>query len=354
MNERIASVRGPWPMLVRRLAVVRDNARMTVARYFVSYRRGDTAGRAGRLVDALVDRFGREAVFHDVGSIAPGERFMDRVGAAIATADVVFAVIGSDWMATGPDGRRIDAPDDPVRLELEVALAGGGRIVPVLVDHATMPLAGNLPESLADLAAINAFEIRDESWTADVDRMMVSLGVSPRHGAIGRRRLIGTLAGSGLLAAVGVGGWLALRGAGDRAGDAAPPDSDDVDNYGDLPDWPAEPLPTVTHLRSETSNRTLELDLVNWWIERDSARVVVAARVTALSPGGVSLDSSILTLLVDNVPIVSSEWVWWQGRLGLGQNDTVAVAVDFRDVPATGEFDLALTPDRVNRLRLQE
>ena len=39
---------------------------------FISYRREDTAGRAGRLFDALVGRFGERDVFQDVAGIAPG------------------------------------------------------------------------------------------------------------------------------------------------------------------------------------------------------------------------------------------------------------------------------------------
>jgi hypothetical protein len=45
---------------------------------FVSYRRDDTGGRAGRLVDALVARFGARNVFQDVNAVALVTTFVPR------------------------------------------------------------------------------------------------------------------------------------------------------------------------------------------------------------------------------------------------------------------------------------
>jgi hypothetical protein len=44
------------------------------ARIFISYRRRETAGYAGRLYDGLVDHFGSERVFMDV-TMEPGVDF---------------------------------------------------------------------------------------------------------------------------------------------------------------------------------------------------------------------------------------------------------------------------------------
>jgi len=41
-------------------------------RVFLSYRRGDVGGYAGRLTDALLQRLGAKGVFQDVTAIAPG------------------------------------------------------------------------------------------------------------------------------------------------------------------------------------------------------------------------------------------------------------------------------------------
>ena len=229
----------------------------------MSYRRGDTAGRAGRLVDGLVDRFGRDAVFHDVGSIAPGERFMDRIGAAIAQVDVLFAVIGPGWIASGSAGRRLDEVDDPVRLELEAALAAGRRIVPVLVDRASMPAAGDLPPSIAELAATNAFEVRDESWAADVQRMLLALGVVRAPLAVSRRRLLTASGGIAVAVASGVTIW--RRSAGDSpsvesAGDWYP--FRDAMSYGSLPTTSPEPTPVgIQTLEYRDPGDELDLEL---------------------------------------------------------------------------------------------
>lgn len=116
---------------------------------FISYRRDDTAGRAGRLFDVLVARFGARNVFQDVAAIAPGMDFAEQVDEAIAQSDAVLVVIGSEWLTIrGPYGtRRLDEPDDYVRREIGAALAAGVRVVPVLVDGALLPTPDDLPEA---------------------------------------------------------------------------------------------------------------------------------------------------------------------------------------------------------------
>ena len=327
------------------------------ARFFVSYRRGDTAGRAGRLVDSLVDRFGRDAVFHDVGSIAPGERFMDRIGAAIAQVDVLFAVIGPGWIASGSAGRRLDEVDDPVRLELEAALAAGRRIVPVLVDRASMPAAGDLPPSIAELAATNACEVRDESWAADVQRMLLALGVVRAPLAVSRRRLL--VASGGIAVAVASGVTIWRRSAGDSprvesAGDWYP--FRDAMSYGSLPTTSPEPKPVgIQTLEYRDPGDELDLELRAWWIEADERQVVVQFTVTALNAGGVSLDPTVLKLLVDKVPYDGTGFRYWQGRLGLGQGDSVDVAFQFDDITADeSPLAVGIAADVQSRLVLRE
>ncbi len=122
---------------------------------FISYRRGDSAGHAGRLRDALEAALGPDQVFQDVTSLAPGEHFADAIRGSIESADVVLVVIGRHWAdaADAGGGRRLDDPADVVRLEVETALASGRRTVPVLVDGATLPSAAALPPSMAPLLA---------------------------------------------------------------------------------------------------------------------------------------------------------------------------------------------------------
>src|SRR5215468_9038498 len=117
---------------------------MTVAEgggIFVSYRRQETSHLAGRLSDRLADRFGEGQVFMDVDAIEPGVDFAEEISRAVAACQVLLAVIGPNWLtATDERGRRrLDNPDDLVRLEVEAALARGVLVIPILVEGAVMP-----------------------------------------------------------------------------------------------------------------------------------------------------------------------------------------------------------------------
>jgi hypothetical protein len=144
---------------------------------FISYRRQDTGDFAGRLYDRLTHRFGQERVFIDVDTIEPGVDFAEAINQAVGTCEVLLAVIGPGWVtATGSDGhRRLDDPDDIVRLEVEAALERDVRVIPVLVGGAVMPQRGELPESLGRLARRNALSMRHESFNSDVARLITAI-----------------------------------------------------------------------------------------------------------------------------------------------------------------------------------
>ena len=149
---------------------------MAVSRHrvFLSYRREDTAGHAGRLADHLLDRFGAGSVFMDVESIEAGVDFTQAIERAIGETDAVIVVIGPGWLeAAGSDGgRRLDDAADFVRREVEAALSSETRVIPVLVGGATMPAEDRLPDSIAALARRNAIELLDRRWREDVDALV--------------------------------------------------------------------------------------------------------------------------------------------------------------------------------------
>lgn len=123
------------------------------AKIFISYRRADASWPARWLTDKLVDQFGSGVVFQDVDSIRPGDDFAAEIVAAVEACSVLLAVIGPQWLTVeGDGGRRIDDPQDWVRLEIETALSREIRVIPVLVDEAKMPSACELPPSLQSLA----------------------------------------------------------------------------------------------------------------------------------------------------------------------------------------------------------
>jgi hypothetical protein len=144
---------------------------------FVSYRRQETSHLAGRLADRLVDRFGEGQVFIDVDTIEPGVDFAEEISRAVAACKVLLAIIGPAWLTASDeqDRRRLDDPDDIVRLEIEAALARKVRVIPILVEGAVMPGREDLPESMAGLARRNALLIRHESFRSDAGRLVTAI-----------------------------------------------------------------------------------------------------------------------------------------------------------------------------------
>jgi predicted ATPase len=143
-------------------------------RFFLSYRREETAGHAGRLADHLLDRFGAGSVFMDVESIEAGADFTEAIGRAIADSDAVLVLIGPGWLGSaGSDRRRrLDNASDFVRREVEAALSSDVRVIPVLVGGASMPAEEHLPPSIGELARRNAVELQDRRWREDVDALI--------------------------------------------------------------------------------------------------------------------------------------------------------------------------------------
>jgi TIR domain len=149
-------------------------------RIFISYRREESAYPAGWLFDRLVQHFGRGQVFKDLDSIQLGDDFVEVITAAVASCDVLLALIGDRWLTlTGPDGRRrLDDPDDFVRLEIEAALNRNVRVIPVLVEGARMPQAADLPGTLARMERLQALELSPSRFDFDTSRLLRSLDLS--------------------------------------------------------------------------------------------------------------------------------------------------------------------------------
>jgi TIR domain-containing protein len=127
---------------------------------FISYRREDSAVVAGRIFDRLQAHFGRSSVFMDVDSIPYGTDFRKHLTDAVAQCDVMLALIGGDWLKVQADGRRrIDEPNDFVRIEIKAALDLGIRVVPILLGQTMMPLEEHLPENLKELAYRHAAQV---------------------------------------------------------------------------------------------------------------------------------------------------------------------------------------------------
>jgi hypothetical protein len=144
---------------------------------FINYRRGDDPGHTGRLFDRLQDVFEPQQLFLDVDNIAPGVDFIRELNERIAACDVVLAVIGKGWIDARDDAglRRLDDPNDFVRIEIGSALQQGKRVIPVLVNDAPMPRPEELPDELRPLVRRNAVRLTHERFRADTQGLIKAL-----------------------------------------------------------------------------------------------------------------------------------------------------------------------------------
>lgn len=133
---------------------------------FISYRRNDSAAMCDRIYAALVQHFGKDAIFKDIDNIPLGVNFAEYIRGVMAQSVVALVVIGRTWLdVTDEQGqRRLDNPGDFVRLEIEEALARNLPVIPLRVDGAPMPRADQLPESLRGLLAQNGWEVHYDPY----------------------------------------------------------------------------------------------------------------------------------------------------------------------------------------------
>ncbi|MEO6080481.1 MAG: TIR domain-containing protein [Steroidobacteraceae bacterium] len=183
---------------------------------FISYRRSDNPDATGRIYDRLVAEFGKPKVFKDIDSIPLGMDFRGHLNEIVGGCTAVLAIIGPSWADTRSNAgqRRLEDPDDFVRIELEAALARGIPVVPVLVGNATMPGVLQLPATLSELAYRQSIQVRpDPDFHNDATRLVVALRaiidpnapqVEPAPTRPGRSRvpLLATLAAAATLAAI--------------------------------------------------------------------------------------------------------------------------------------------------------
>jgi tetratricopeptide (TPR) repeat protein len=86
---------------------------------------------------------------------------------ALQSSDVLIALIGRRWISGDLAG-----PDDQVRLELATALKLNIRVMPILVEEASMPRCDELPDDLKALAVLDTRQISDANFDADYHRLV--------------------------------------------------------------------------------------------------------------------------------------------------------------------------------------
>jgi hypothetical protein len=85
----------------------------SIARFFISYRRGDSAGHTGRLNDAPTQWFGHDVLFRDIEDLAPGVDFAAELERALSECNAMLVVIGRTWATVSDD--ETPRPNEPWR-----------------------------------------------------------------------------------------------------------------------------------------------------------------------------------------------------------------------------------------------
>ena len=161
---------------------------------FISYRRQESRWSARSLRDRLCRDFDPKQIFMDIDAIAVGEDFVEAIETTVAKCDVLIAVIGNNWLTSKDDhgNRRLDNPEDFVRMEIGAALKRKIRVIPVLVDGALMPQSTDLPEDLKPLVRRNALLITETSFDGDCQRLAAAIRQVLEKAAAQERERLGT------------------------------------------------------------------------------------------------------------------------------------------------------------------
>jgi len=311
---------------------------------FISYRRRDSAGAAGRIRDKLTQEFGGGRVFMDVADIAPGVNFEEAIKERIGAAGAVVAIIGPSWstdLRSSVELETIGKPDY-MRLEISAALRAGVRVIPVLVDDARMPAPNSLPPSLKKLSKINALEIRHTKFDNDVsDLVEVLKDLEPKRPWIP----VTAAAGLFLIAAGAVFLPMVLRDGNGFNGSDQQPGGDSVPstfNGGDVPaggdtatitdEQPRIENPPPAQLRPRTAS--VELDTrapATYSIILQSGEVVASGAVNGRTPiQGVPAQQQVTIRLIWRVPECSpSDTLWLSPPITLAPDSVHPIPTKF-------------------------
>ena len=175
---------------------------------FISYRRDDSAAQVHGIAQYLERAIGRHQVFVDVDMI-PGTNFPRELEKRLGECAVLLALVGPAWLGAKDDKeqRRLDDPNDWVRLEIARALRRGITVIPVLLGGAKLPQREALPEDIQGLLDHQAARVGTETFRNDLAGLASDIATL-RRGP--RRWWIAAAAAAALLMVAGVsyGAWI--------------------------------------------------------------------------------------------------------------------------------------------------
>jgi hypothetical protein len=175
----------PSPALTPRAPPKSDPAIMP--KIFISYRRDDAPFEAAWIRDQFVSHFGESDIFLDIDAIPVGTDFRREIDARVGNCDYLIAVIGKSWLTVRDENgqRRLDNPDDWVRLEIQAALNRKIPVIPLLLHDVGMPKRDELPNDLREFAYRQAHSIHVADRQHDIDKLIHD--IDPREKAAGSR-----------------------------------------------------------------------------------------------------------------------------------------------------------------------
>lgn len=140
---------------------------------FISYRRAETEYAAGALGRELRTHFGEDQVFRDKEDVGAGVSWKKQVLHEIGDQSALLVLISKGWAdcRDGSGQRRLDNPEDSVRIEICDGIRDRATIIPILLENAEMPAESDLPQDLKVLADLNARRLRDGDWPYDLGRI---------------------------------------------------------------------------------------------------------------------------------------------------------------------------------------
>jgi hypothetical protein len=150
---------------------------------FISYRRDDSSAAALSICQYLEREFGRKNVFIDV-DLEAGARFSEVLESRLSSCKVLLAIIGPQWLDVLDDmgSRRLDHPNDWVRVEIARALKRDITVIPVCVSGANLPEKDALPTDIQALVDHQAAAVSTRGFRAEMAGLVRDIRAIPSTG----------------------------------------------------------------------------------------------------------------------------------------------------------------------------
>jgi hypothetical protein len=206
---------------------------------FISYRREDSGANALGISQYLEHEFGRKNVFIDVDMRA-GAKFPTVLEDRLSECKVMLALIGPGWLNAQDDqgNRRLDNPDDWVRLEIAHALRRNVTVIPVRVNGTPLPLKSALPDDMRSLLDHQAVSVSLAGFRHEMASLVRDIRAVPTKQSWRRVGPIAAAAAA-IIAILAVVGLVGAQNAVNRIGGLAFSHQAPATNAGGL--WTASP-----------------------------------------------------------------------------------------------------------------